>query len=232
MWFRKVVAVLLLIAATVLLGRYVADRWASQEGRFLTAEEFFGEELLRQIEELGIPVATHTALMQEMYDGLSGRRAEEMVGDVTYDMCTLPAELTLHFQYREFVPDTIPSLQPRDSSVDLAAVHALDEPCSNDLVLSMVQHTPPEEEEPVGYGRTIEMEIEGFPWDRSWQSTYYLTLILTDQGELFRAIVREEWEVITPWGRLIAQLEQDPDPSDGEREIGYFNFPLQLGVAY
>lgn len=232
MWFRQVVAVLLLIAATVLLGRYVADRWPAQEGRFLTAEEFFGEELLGQIEELGIPVATHTGLMPEMGNGFSGRRPEDIGPYITYDMCTLPQELTLHFQYREYIDGPNPSWDRRDSFVELAAVHALDEPCSNELVLSMVQHTPPEEYEPVGYGRTIEMEIEDFPRDRSWQSTYYLTLSLTDQGELFRAIVREEWQVITPWGRLIAQLEQDPDPSDGERELGYFNFPLQLGVAY
>ena len=236
MWFRKVVAVLLLIAATVLLGRYVADRWASQEGRFLTAEEFFGEELLRQIEELGIPVATHTALMQEMYDGLSGRRAEEMVGDVTYDMCTLPAELTLHFQYREFVPDTIPSLQPRDSSVDLAAVHALDEPCSNDLVLSMVEIAAPDDFRPIGPDRTLdisfEIEADGFPFDRSWRSRYYIVLRRNVSGELLTARVREEWNVITPWGRAIQQLEQNPYPSRGQRWLGSFSFPLQLGVAY
>lgn len=232
MWFRQVLVILLLIGAAVPLGRFVAYKWPSRVGQFLTAEEFFGEDLLREIEALGIPIATHAGLMPEMYEGVGGRRPEDMSSDITYDMCTLPTDLTLHFWYREYVPDMSPTRQPRDSFVDLAEVHALEEPCSNDLIMRMVQHAPIVEPLPVGHPPTIELEIENFPRDRSRRSTYFLTLNLNFDGELVLAVIREEWQVITPWGRAIQQLNQDPDPSDGDREIGYFSFSLQVGIFY
>lgn len=233
MWFRQVLVILLLIGATALLGRYVAHQWPSQEGRFLTAEEFFGEHGLQVIEASGIPFSTHGWLLGEMYGGSPHLPPEETIPALNIELCILPEGLTLHFGHRVWNPEGDPFWETRFSYLALSDIQYLERGCSNEAAIEMIREDSAEAVHSwQSDDLVLELELDEFPHRTRRGSNIFVELRLNNSGELLSAMVREEWQVVTFWGRWIAQLEQDADPSDGERWLGHYSFPLQVGIYY
>jgi len=228
----KILQRVLVYAAIITVVSAMGQRPGERE--FLTAEEFFGENLVLQIEELGIPFSTYGSLMSVMHDAPPSSRPERVMDGLEFDLCTLPRNLTLRFFWREYVPNAIPSRQQRGSFAEMTALHDLEGPCESENVIGLLQEYSFEENERLQHDPdgTIEMVIEDFHARSSWRSTYYLVLERNISGALTTADIREEWRVITPWGYFIQQLQQNPQPSQGERWLGRFSFPLQLGYWY
>lgn len=205
--------------------------------QLLSTEDFFGEEIIREIENLGIPFATRGSLMSIMFDAPPTSQPARILETLNYDLCTLPLELTLQFFWREYSESEPPTRRHRGAFIEVEDLHSPEGECLSEGAESLLQEYSAEEianflseaQVPI---ESIELEVEGFPGHNSWRSTYYLVLDRNSAGEITTASIREEWRVITPWGYVIQQIQQNPEPSLGENWLGRFSFPLQLGYWY